>query len=58
MKDLSYETNGDGTVPYESATMIQQLETLPEGRVGHFDTTHIGLVQYRTFRNEITCGQR
>lgn len=43
---LYYDMNGDGTVPYESATMIQQLEALPEERVGYFDTTHIGLVQY------------
>lgn len=43
---VRYDTNGDGTVPYESATMIQQLESLPKERVGYFDTTHTGLVQY------------
>lgn len=43
---VCYDTTGDGTVPYESATMIQQLESLPKERVGYFDTTHTGLVQY------------
>lgn len=46
IRTVYYDINGDGTVPYESATMIQQLEDLPEERVRYFDTTHTGLVQY------------
>ncbi|RDY32837.1 cellulose binding domain-containing protein [Lachnotalea glycerini] len=46
--DLVYETKGDGIVPYDSSTMIKQLESLPNGRVSYFSTSHTGLIAKNT----------
>lgn len=43
--DLSYDTKGDGTVPYLSASIIEQIEKLPESRWKTFSTDHSGVVK-------------
>ena len=42
--DVTYEMIGDGTVPYDSATMIQQISSLPSSRYMTVETTHTGTV--------------
>lgn len=41
---LTYEQKGDGTVPYDSGTMMKHLNELSGDRVIKFETTHTGLV--------------
>ena len=41
--DVTYETKGDGTVPYDSSTMIEKLESLPAERFIKINTTHAGV---------------
>lgn len=43
--DVFYETKGDGTVPYDSSTMISQVTSLPSSRYIPIDATHTGTVQ-------------
>lgn len=43
--DVFYETKGDGTVPYDSSTMISQITSLPLSRYIPIDATHTGTVQ-------------
>lgn len=42
--DLSYEMKGDGTVPYLSASIMEQVKKLPAERVCSFDTDHTGVI--------------
>ncbi len=41
--DVTYETKGDGTVPYASSTMMKTLENLPDDRFFKISTTHAGV---------------
>ncbi|MGM9533523.1 InlB B-repeat-containing protein, partial [Intestinibacter sp.] len=43
--DLKYETKGDGTVPYISATMCQAVKRLPQDRYCFADGDHTQIVQ-------------
>lgn len=43
--DVFYETKGDGTVPYDSATMISQITSLPSSRYIPVNASHTGTVQ-------------
>ena len=47
-EDLAYDMHGDGTVPYDSSTMIDQLKTIKNAnvRVREFGTTHGGMVNH------------
>ena len=42
--DVNYETIGDGTVPYDSGTIMKRLNALSRNRVIKIETTHTGLV--------------
>ncbi len=42
VKDLTYEYSGDGTVPYDSSTMMQSLRYLPSNRYFEYSTDHSG----------------
>ena len=48
VSDLSFEIYGDGTVPYDSQTMMRQLAEIESAseRVRRFDTSHGGMVRY------------
>lgn len=48
VEDVFYETKGDGTVPYDSATMISEIASLPSSRYITVDTTHNGTVKNAT----------
>ncbi|MDR1977400.1 MAG: hypothetical protein LBQ42_01565 [Synergistaceae bacterium] len=46
-EDLAYDNNGDGTVPYQSGSILEQVESLTEAsppRGFIFETDHGGLV--------------
>lgn len=45
IKDLNYETKGDGTVPYISSTMSQAVLRLPEDRYCFAEGSHNQIVQ-------------
>lgn len=43
--DISYETKGDGAVPYASAAIADRIRRLPPQRWRLFESSHIGLQQ-------------
>lgn len=44
VKAVTYEMTGDGTVPYDSATMMGRLDALPEERVCKLAGSHTGIL--------------
>lgn len=45
VKDVFYENKGDGTVPYDSSSIVKQIDELPAERVHKMSGTHTGILQ-------------
>jgi len=50
--DLGYEIKGDGTVPFLSASISEQILKLPEDRWNVFSTTHGGAIGHHEKENK------
>lgn len=43
--DVFYENKGDGTVPYDSSSIVKKIDELPAERVHKMSGTHTGILQ-------------